>query len=99
MTMSLHFIVAPPKFNPIGCTLTLTADDGSGPVQVQVDPDVLAFVAGMPVNNANDALTALAGHVGRIQSAAERALERTGPGEGRINVQLCDIEARATAPA
>lgn len=97
--MSLHFIVAPPMFNPIGCTLTLAADDGSGPVQVQVDPDVLAFVAGMPVSTANDALTALAGHVERIQSAAGRALQRTAPHEGRIVVQLCDLDERASAPA
>jgi hypothetical protein len=97
--MSLHFVVVPPVFNPIGCSLTLTADDGRGPMQVRVDPEVLAFVAGIPVSTANDALTALAGHVGRIQSAAARALRRAVPQDRTIVVQLCDLEEGAAAPS
>jgi hypothetical protein len=96
--MSLHFIATPPVFNPIGCTLTLAADDGSGPMQVRVDPEVLAFVAGIPVSTANDALTALAGHVGRIKSAASRALLRERREDRLIVVQLCDLDERQ-APA
>ncbi len=90
--MSLDFVVAPPRFNPLGCTLTLTADDGSGPIQVIVEPDVLAFVAGAPVTTGDEAITALIGHIGRIKSAAGRALVRTKPKDRKVLVELCDLE-------
>lgn len=96
--MPLEFVVTPPVFNPIGTTLTLTANDGHGPLQVLLDAEILAFVAGMPVSTANDALTALVGHVGRIKSAAGRALLREPPRDRTIVVRLCDL-AEGAPPA
>jgi hypothetical protein len=95
--MALDFVVAPPLFNPLGCTLTLTADDGSGPIQVIVDPDVLAFVAGTPVTTGDEAITALIDHIGRIKSAAGRALIRTKSKDRKVLVELCDLEEKPTA--
>lgn len=95
--MPLNFVVAPPLFNPLGCTLTLAADDGSGPIQVVVEPEVLAFVAGTPVTTGDEAITALIGHIGRIKTAAGRALVRTKPRDRKVLVELCDLEERAQA--
>lgn len=90
--MPLDFVVAPPQFNPLGCTLTLTADDGDGPIQVTLEPEVLAFVAGTPVTTGDEAMTALIGHIARVKSAAARAYARTRPIDRKVLVELRDLQ-------